>query len=133
MLARSDERGSALAEFMLVFMLVVTLFFAMFEFGLVLNSRLVLLAACRDGARRAAVEGGATAAVGERIRNQLGLGYLNPDLATVTIEPQTASYGTPIAVSIEYPYRFTTPVIRSLFGGQFRLKVTITSRSEHVR
>jgi Flp pilus assembly protein TadG len=61
-LARSDERGSAIAEFMLVFMLVVTLFFAMFEFGLMLNSRLVLLAACRDGARRAAVEGGATAA-----------------------------------------------------------------------
>lgn len=133
MLARSDEKGSAIAEFMLVFMLVVTLFFAMFEFGLMLNSRLVLLAACRDGARRAAVEGGATAAVSERIRNQLGLGYLDPDLATVTIEPQTASYGTPVAVSIEYPYRFTTPVIRNLFGGQFRLKVTITSRSEHVR
>lgn len=133
MRARSDERGAALAEFLLVFMLVVLLFFAMIEFGLMLNSRLVVLAACRDGARRAAVEGGATAGVGERIFSQLELGFLDPTLATVSVVPETASYGTPIAVTIEYPYRFITPLVRSLFGGELSLKVTITSRCEHVR
>lgn len=122
-----------MVEFLFVFMLVALLFFAMIDFGMMMNSRLVLMAACRDGARRAAIEGGASAAIEERVQDQIRLGFLDPSRATVAITPHTANYGTPVTVSVSYPYRFITPLIRGLFGGELTLKASVTVRSEHVR
>lgn len=122
-----------MVEFLFVFMLVALLFFAMVDFGLMLNSRLVLMAACRDGARRAAIEGGATATVETCIVDQIRLGFLDPDQATIEIAPHTASYGTPVTVSVTYPYRFITPIVRSMFGREMILRASVTVRSEHVR
>lgn len=122
-----------MVEFLLVFVLVALLFFAMVDFGLMLNSRLVLMAACRDGARRAAIAGGATAAVEECIQDQIRLGFLDPGRASIDISPHTATYGTPVTVTITYPYRFVTPMVRSMFGHELTLKASVTVRSEHVR
>lgn len=122
-----------MVEFLLVFTLVALLFFVMVDFGLMLNSRLVLMAACRDGARRAAIAGGATAAVEECIQDQIRLGFLDPERALVDISPHTATYGTPVTVSITYPYRFVTPIVRTICGPELTLKASVTVRSEHVR
>jgi hypothetical protein len=62
-----------------------------------------------------------------------GLGFLDPGLATVEINPHEANYGTPVTVSISYPFRFITPIVRGVFGREITLKASVTVRSEHVR
>ena len=50
-LVRRDERGSAVAEFVMVSGLVVFLFMAVFQLGLVLHIRNTLISCASEGAR----------------------------------------------------------------------------------
>ncbi len=129
----AGRRGAAAAEFSLVAGLMITLMFGIIDFGLAMNAQLILSAAAREGARRAAVDGGDTRAVRERINQQLGLGRIDPARAEVSVSPRTAAYGSPIQVELAYPYTFVTPVGRSLASGGIRIRAGAVTRSEKLR
>ncbi len=125
--------GAAMVEFVIVVALLVTILFALVDFGLLLNAKLVLVAAAREGARRAAIEGGATPAVYDRIRQQLSLGRIDPAAADIGITPKTATYGTAITVRIAYAYVPMFPVLRGVMGASVPLEAATISRSEKIR
>jgi hypothetical protein len=89
--------------------------------------------AAREGLRRAAIEGGATAVVYEQLNNQLRLGALDVDRAQIVVKPKHASYGTQITVSISYDFRPVTPMMRALFGEDIPLRTELVGRSERLR
>ncbi|MBX5476267.1 MAG: pilus assembly protein [Clostridia bacterium] len=117
-------------EFTLVFGFMLTVFFAMLEFGLALDEQLALAAAARSGARLAAVEGGATDHVFDTIAHDLrGFGVEPGDVA-VRITPHQAIYGTPVTVELSARYTLRTPVARALGIEELSLRAQATSRSE---
>ncbi len=128
-----DQRGTAAVEFSLVSTLVFLLLFAIIDFGVALNAQLVVVSAAREGARRAAVDGGASAEAFRRINDQLSLGRIDPGQATVAIIPKRAGYGGTIKVEIAYRYRLITPLVRSVVGEGINLHGAAYSRSEKVR
>lgn len=130
---RRDEGGASLVEFVLTLGVVCLLLFALVELGFMLNAKLVMVSAAREGARRAAVEGGATGQVLERIEHQLRMGRIDPRHVRVDITPRTASYGTSIRVKLEYPYRVMIPMVRALVGEEVPIGAEMISRSEKVR
>ena len=105
----------------------------MTECTLALNDRLVLEAAAREGARRAAIEGGATARVYERIDALLRAGHLDPAHVEVKISPWSAPYGHSIWVTVSYGHRFITPPVRAALGDGVDLEAKALSRSERLR
>ncbi|MCL6449675.1 MAG: pilus assembly protein [Acetobacteraceae bacterium] len=129
----SQGSGAVLVEFVLVAGLVLVLLFGSIEYGLLLNARLVLEAAARDGARRAAVEGGTGEQVLERIARQLELGGIDPEKVEVDISPWWAEYGRTIRVRLAYDYPLISPVVRTLLGESVRLEVRAITRSERSR
>jgi len=122
-----------MVEFVIVVALLVTILFALVDFGLLLNAKLVMAAAAREGARRAAIEGGATPGVYDRIRQQLNLGHIDPAAAEIVITPRTATYGTAITVRIAYGYVPLFPILRSVMGRSVPLEAVTISRSEKIR
>ncbi len=130
---RNGNRGAVMVEFLLVFLLVATLFFCMVDFGFLLNAKMVITASAREGARKAAVDGGASPEALERIRHHLSLGRIDPDEVEIEIKPRSATYGTVIRVSLRYHYPVITPVVRSLLGEKVLLEAKVISRSEKVR
>jgi len=130
---RRGESGAALVEFALVGSLVILILFAVVELGMLVNARLVLAAAAREGVRRAAVEGGDTARVRQRIAEELRLGGIDADQVNVTIRPRNATYGTTVTVRLEYGYRLVTPILREVVGGLVPLAAEVSARSERVR
>lgn len=131
-MARSEE-GVVLVEFALVAGLLLFLCFSIIELGLVVNAKLVLAAAAREGARRAAVEGGATAPVYDRIEDQLRLGSIDPERVEVRIVPHRAAYGSTIAVALEYDYPVSLPLLQPVLGRSLSLRAEVITRSERVR
>jgi Flp pilus assembly protein TadG len=103
------------------------------EFGLVFNAKLVMTGAAREGARRAAVEGGATPGAYECVHRYLALGGIAPEAVSVSITPKQASYGTMIRVSLVYDYPVTSAILRPLLGETVTLTAEVVTRSEKVR
>lgn len=83
-----DERGSAVAESLLVTVLLVVLVLAVLQLGLALLVRNTVVDAAAEGARHAALFGGTRAAGAERTRQllatALGDGYAGDVEAGVT-------------------------------------------------
>lgn len=125
-----QHRGSAAVEFALVGPLVIMLLFGIAEVGLMLNAQLVLNHAAREGARRAAVDGGATAEVYSKIENCVRLGSIDPDDVDVYISPFSAGYGHTIRLRLSYEYPFKTPVLRAIAGSRVPLRAEVITRSE---
>ncbi len=128
-----SEEGTSTAEFVIVLFLLVTILFSILEFGTMMNAYLVVSTAAREGARRAAIEGGRTAEVLASIEHQLALGNLLPDHAEITISPKEAAYGRPISVRVAYPYRPRFGFVTALSGGIIWLDAEVMTRSEKVR
>ncbi len=130
---RRCERGSATVEFVLVAQLLILLIFGMIDAAVLLNTKLVMMHAAREGLRRATIEGGATGQVLEQLWEQLELGSLVPERATIQVTPRHASYGTRIRVAIAYRFRPFTPLARALFGSELPLRVELMGRSGRLR
>jgi len=122
-----------MVEFVLVAGLLFLIFFSIVDFGLALNARLVVTTAAREGARRAAIEGGATEGAYGKIKEQLALGRIDPSQASITITPRTATYGTTITVTVSYPYKVISPVVQAITGPELLLKAEILARSEKIK
>jgi Flp pilus assembly pilin Flp len=126
------EKGAALVEFALVASILLFLCFAMIELGLVINAQLVLSSAAREGARRAAVDGGATLPAYQRILDQLAMGNLDPERADLSITPRRAAYGSPISVTLGYEYPVFLPILQGVFGHTVQLRAEVITRSERL-
>jgi hypothetical protein len=107
--------------------------FGIIECTLALNDRLVIEAAAREGARRAAIEGGKTDRVLERIDALLRAGHLDPARAEVDVSPWSAPYGRSIWVRVTYRHLFVTPPVRAALGDGVELEARALSRSERLR
>lgn len=118
-LARRGERGSAIAEFVMVTGLVVFLFMAVFQLGLVLHIRNTLISCASEGAR-----------LGARADAQPGMGavrareLITASLADDYAENVTVGTGAVGGVQVvEVRVRAPFPVI-GLLGPDGRLDVT---------
>lgn len=118
-LARRGERGSAVAEFVMVTGLVVFLFMAVFQLGLVLHIRNTLISCASEGAR-----------LGARADASPGLGAVRTrELITASLADDYAenvSVGTDVVGGVqvvEVRVRAPFPVI-GLLGPHGQLDVT---------
>lgn len=129
----ADRKGSTGTEFVLIVGLLATVLFLTLEVGLAVDARMALWYAAREGARRAAIEGGDTAATRQAIERQLAATRLFAEACRIEISPAFASYGTTVTVWLEAVYRWRTPVGRLLLGEALLLRAEVHSRSEKVR
>lgn len=120
-------------EFALSAGLLFLLLFGMMDLGLALNAKLVVSAAAREGARRAAIDGGESQEVLDRVRSQLKLGRIDPAQARIDVSPHQAAFGNSVSVTVDYSYNFISPAMQSLAGGSVLLHAEAVSRSERVR
>lgn len=128
----NGQRGNAAAEFALVAGLIAVTVLGSFDLSLAVAAKSAVAAAAREGARQAAVDGGDTPAVRQRIADVLALAGLPAEAANVRVEPRQAGYGRPIRVSVTVPYKPSTPVLRRLAGGDVTLHGQAVTRNERV-
>lgn len=127
------RRGSAAAEFVLVLWVLTLVLLFTIELGLAVNVRLLVTGAAREGARRAAIDGGDTPTARQAVSRYLSLAGFSTGDAAVTIKPAHASYGTAVRVAVEVVYVWRTPAVRQLLGGSITIRSEAVSRSEKVR
>jgi Flp pilus assembly protein TadG len=109
---RRSERGVATVEAVLVVPLVlIPVLFAVIVFGDLWHTRLVVDAAAAAGARQAAVVGEDSAKVRDRIATELEDGGIDPNRATVTVEPAVADWGQPIRVRVSIDAKAEIPFL----------------------
>jgi hypothetical protein len=128
-----SRQGAVMVEFIMVFFIIALILFTIVDLGLMLNKRFVLVSAAREGSRIAAVEGGATGAVYDRINMQLEMGGIDHRMVDVNINPKKAGYGSAISVDLGYEHHFITPVIRKFTDGGIEILVSFVTRSENVK
>ena len=104
------EEGQAIVEFALLLPIFLLLVLGVVEFGRAWNAYQVVTDAAREGARTAVVaDTNSVATVYRKIDDALNRGRLNAASATRSVSPITpwpSPTGTPIVVSISYPYFF---------------------------
>jgi len=120
-------------EFVLTATLLFIILFGIVEFAFIFNAKLIMTGAAREGARRAAVEGGATPGAYACIQDYLALGNIRPDGVEALITPNEASYGTTIRVRLVYRYPVMTAVLRPIIGETITLTAEVLTRGEKVR
>ncbi|MGE5485158.1 MAG: TadE family protein [Ignavibacteriales bacterium] len=129
----AGERGSAATEFVLVASVFITILFGILEFGLMMNSKILVTQAAREAARRAAVDGGASSAAISRAIDCLKMGSIDPDTVEVLIRPAEAAYGSTITVRVSCAYKPATAVIAAITRGPVPIQAEVVTRSEKVR
>lgn len=111
---KSDERGSIILEFSLVFPLFLALVFGIFTIAAILYNDAVAQAAARDAARAAAVTGDvwSAEAKGERVLAEGGLS------ATAAVDVSGLSTGRATA-TVDAQVPVLVPGFAALVGGNF--------------
>ncbi len=127
------EGGAVTVEFILTSTLLFIILFGIVEFAFIFSAKLIMVGAAREGARRAAVEGGATPGVSRCIQDYLALGNVRPEAVEVSVSPEEASYGTTIRVRLSYRYPVMTAVLRPIIGESITLTAEVFTRGEKVR
>ena len=131
------ERGSQLIELALVLPMLLLMFAAIVDFGLLFQRYLVISNAAREGARIAVLPGYTSTDVQNRVtqyvRQSTGDNTLSPTaaLATVSITPTAASppfSAAQVTVSLTHNYLVIGPV-SALFGGGSWTSITLVARS----
>lgn len=124
-------RGAVAAEFALVAGILFVLLFALVDLGRIFHVQLVLTQAVREGARRAAVLGGAKPEVFATMEQTLRAAGLDLTRAELDVRPRSAIYGTAIRVEGRYRYPYASPILRSLGrGAELVLRAEAVTRSE---
>ena len=120
---RHRDDGAAAVELALVLPLLLLLLFGIVDFGLMLNSQIVVTSAAREGARAYVFTGSETTAKARVASASSNLsGTVN---ATVT--PCT---GGQVTVVTTYEYSFVTPLsaVAGFFDGDLDDTVTLTGK-----
>ncbi|WP_242846768.1 TadE/TadG family type IV pilus assembly protein [Clostridium homopropionicum] len=110
-----NQKGQALVEFAIVLPILLMLVMGIIQFGMMLNSYLAIENASREGAR-AGIVGSTDAEIESLIIASSP--SLNPADLTVSLTPSEANRrsGDTLTVTVTYNYKFTIPIISSLFN-----------------
>jgi len=108
----ASSRGQTLVEFALVFPIIVILLFGIIDFGLMLNHRITLEHAVREGARYAAVHDGCTD-IQDRTKERAGGAIPDRNTVSVSYEQNPAPDGSTVKVSAPFDWQFP---LMSRFG-----------------
>lgn len=100
------------------------------DLGRVGHARLVLTAAAREGARRAALDGGWSPAVEARVAAVLAAGGLGGGASVVVSPPGPVHFGHEITVRVRYPLALYSPLARGLVGSVAWVEAALTTRVE---
>lgn len=116
-------------EFAIILPILVLIIFGIIEFGLIMNSYIVIQSASREGARVGIVGG-----TDEDILNfvQTAASNLDRNRITVNINPNegTRKSGDILTVEVRYDYNIIMPIIRNILGGNIRLRAKTSMRVE---
>lgn len=119
------------AEFALVVGALLVLLFALVDLGLLFHEQLVLGQAVREGARRAAVLGGARPEVFSVMTGMTSAAGFDPGRLSFDVRPLRAVYGTSIRVEGRYRHAFVSPLLRALArSAELELRAEAVTRSE---
>jgi Flp pilus assembly protein TadG len=121
---RSD-RGAAAVEMAIVLPLLLLVVFGIIDYGRLLNERILVTSAAREGARLAAVNAGVTAGElsGEDVKDQVkaGLGgTAEPDTTVTLCKATKPTTGPDVAtVTVKVTFGYITPIggLGMVFGG----------------
>ena len=108
----ASERGQTLVEFALILPIIVILLFGIIDFGLMLNHRITLQHAVREGARYAAVHDGCTD-IQDRTKDRAGSAISDRNTVSVSYEQNPAPGGSTVTVSAPFDWQFP---LMSRFG-----------------
>jgi Flp pilus assembly protein TadG len=137
-----DQRGAQLVEFALVFPIVLLVTAGIIDVGLLLKDYQVVTNAAREGARLAAVQGGAPAAITARVNAYLAAGGLQGSATTDVREvlvPNPSGAALPaVRVVVAYPYEYivlapiATLIAADTIPSSVTLRAGATMRQEAV-
>jgi Flp pilus assembly protein TadG len=130
---RRHQRGTSVVEMAIVLPLLLTLVFAIGEFGLMFTQWQTLTNAAREGARAGVLFRGASctaATVKTEIATAVNSYMVNTGIDTASITTNStgecAGTGTPLAVTAQVPYAFAA--LPGLAGLQSSITLSATSR-----
>jgi Flp pilus assembly protein TadG len=104
--ATRRDRGAAAVEFALVLPVLLLIIFAIVDFGRMLNAKITINEAAREGARAAALVG--TAEANARITMvTAGMGGVSSSVSGCPSEPDPNANAT---VTVTYSFEFVTPL-----------------------
>ena len=127
-----SSRGQTLVEFALIFPIIVILLFGIIDFGLMLNHRITLQHAVREGARYAAVHDGCTD-IQDRTKDRAGDAISDRNTVSVSYEQNPAPAGSTVKVSAPFEWqfplmtRFGVGSIDTSVSGSGRLELAVSS------
>jgi Flp pilus assembly protein TadG len=115
------ESGQSMVEFVVMLPILMMLFLAIWQCGVVFHKYIVFTDAARVGARKAAVSrsaaGGPCQAAKTAIQNTVSANQWTNDLqsgARITCTPGTpGAVGTPYTISISYPFTINVFIART--------------------
>ena len=123
---RSEDRGSAAVEFVLVLPVLLLILFAIVDFGRMLNAKIVLSEAAREGARAVALAG--TGAADQRVNAVVSdlSGDIDRPYQIVGCDPNDPA--SDATVTLTYHFEFVTPLaVLAGFGDSgHRIALTAT-------
>jgi Flp pilus assembly protein TadG len=129
---RRRERGTSVVEMAIVLPLLLTLIFAIGEFGIAFTQWQTLINAAREGARTGVLFRGATctaATVKTEIANAVNAYMVNSGIQagtlTTTSSGECAGAGTQVSVTAQVPYAFAA--LPGLAGLQSNITLSSTS------
>ena len=99
------DRGAAAVEFALVLPVLLILIFGIIDFGRMLNAKITLTEAAREGARAAAVGSRA-----EGVTWTKSAGISLGDLSPTVVSCADGSGITAASVTVTYTFTFVTPI-----------------------
>lgn len=131
------QRGVAAVEFALVLPILLLIVFGIVEFGVALYDKAVITNASREGARAGVVLKSPKATASD-IQNVV-LNYTSSHLLTfgtqrtptITTTGQGGTFGTPLTVTVSYPYRgLALGQLAAALSGQITLSATTVMNNE---
>jgi len=131
-----SSRGQTLVEFAIVFPFIVIFLFGIIDFGLMLNRRITLEHAVREGARYAAVHDGCTD-IQDRTKERAGNAIPDRNTVSVSYEDNPAPDGSTVTVRAPFDWQFPFMSVFSWFhddvgeihghvSGEGRLELEVT-------
>lgn len=137
-----NQKGQAVVELAIVLPILILLFMAILEGGRIFTGYIELQTAARDGARYASIRCNENDVPDSRLQSwktdylipwiQSRLTTVDPGDAAVELSRQKNADGTEVwvEVTVAYPLEIKTPVIGTILGNPFYLKVAMAMRTE---
>jgi Flp pilus assembly protein TadG len=127
--------GAAAVEFALVAPLFFLLVFGMVEFGRMVMIQQVITNACREGARKAVLDGSTASNIKSSVVTYMSNGGVTISTSNVTInptDPASATGGTPVTVTVSVPFSQVSWLPSPMFLGGKQMTGSAVMRRESI-